>query len=169
LEFLRSVDWPAALLWLGCVVGLVGTLVPMFPGSLLIVLSAVGFTLWQGTERLGYGALGLVGGLFVAAQVAQYLVSAYGAKRMGASRWGTVGAALGLMLGVFLPVPPVPVGGALTGAFLGALGLELLGARRRGEEAFGAGVGAALGALASLFAEFLFGVAMLVVLFLSLR
>ena len=83
-------------------------------------------------------------------------VTAAGAKKYGASKWGIVGAMVGMFLGLFIPIPVV---GPFLGAFAGAGALEFYRLRKgdsetAGAEAARAGLGATLGAVMGLLAEF---------------
>jgi len=50
-----------------------------------------------------------------------FLATYWGAKRFGASRWGVIGAFVGLLLGIFGLLPALPFGGPLLGAIIGPL------------------------------------------------
>ncbi len=163
---------PHAVLLLFVVVGTVGSAVPAFPGAVLIFVGALIHGAWTGWDPLGPVTQVLLGVLTLASWGVQYVITAYGAKRYGASNWGIFGAFVGMVAGLFIPIPLL---GPLIGAFLGALGFEL-GVRwikdqnlAEGEtpdegaqkEAARAGFGAALGAVVGLMAEL--GVALLMV------
>ncbi|MDP6932019.1 MAG: DUF456 domain-containing protein, partial [Myxococcota bacterium] len=90
-----------------------------------------------------------------------YAVSAMGAKKFGASKFGIVGAAVGAIAGLFIPIPLV---GPLLGAFSGALVGEAWLNKRPREEAARAGMGAALGAVLGLMSEFGMGLVMATVI-----
>ena len=78
----------------------------------------------------------------IASLLLDYLATVYGAKRLGATWRGAVGAVVGGLIGLFLGLP-----GILLGPFLGAVALEMAGGREW-KEASRAGVGATLGLLA---------------------
>ena len=75
--------------------------------------------------------------------VVDFLATTYGAKKLGATRRGIVGAMVGAVVGLFV-FPPF---GLLLMPFLGALLAKLSGGRVW-QEAAKAGVGATLGVLA---------------------
>jgi uncharacterized protein YqgC (DUF456 family) len=144
------------LAWIFMLVGLVGTLLPVLPGTVLIWLGAAlygwatGFVAVDGWLLLGMAAIAAV------AYGLSYLTGILGARRMGASRWGMIGAAIGGLMGLLL-IGPV---GILVGPFAGATIGEVM-AGRRGREAIRAGIGGVLGALSGTLLNFLAGLAML--------
>jgi uncharacterized protein YqgC (DUF456 family) len=140
-----------ALLLLAC---LAGTLVtPLgLPGTLIILVAALLFGWATGFTTLGWPTLTTLLVLAAAAEAAEWLAGAAGAKRYGGSRraaWlgilgGLVGGVLGAPFGLGLGAIP----GALIGAFLGAFGGELSlagNAARAGRVGWGALVGRAWG------------------------
>ncbi len=151
-----------ALLIFLAFIGLIGTLVPAFPGTGLIFIAALVYAAISGFAILGIKAL-IVLFLFALIGIGgQYLLTSFGAKKMGASRYGVMGAIIGFFLGLlFIPVP----GGALFGAFAGAFCFEMGFALKSERESFRAGIGAVLGALASYFFEFFVGLAMVIYIF----
>jgi len=124
--------------------GIAGTVVPGLPGSPLIVIAAVIHKLYLPELLSWYTLVGLTFLALVAVGV-DFLFTVAGAKRFGATKVGLVGAALGSMIGLLGSLP-----GIIIGALLGAAVAELAYAKRPPEEAFKAGIGAALGLVASL-------------------
>jgi len=104
------------------IIGLVGTLLPGIPGGGLILIGAVAFALMTGFQWLSWPSLLFLAALALVGGVGQYFVSGYGARKFGASRWGAVGALIGFFVGM-LVFPPL---GAIIGAFLGAVAIELV-------------------------------------------
>ena len=122
--------------------GLIGAVVPALPGTPLIFLAAVGHKLWLGDRSVSWWIVALLGIVTALTLLVDYLATAYGAKKMGATWRGILGAALGAMLGMlWLPF------GLIVGPFLGATLLELA-TGKEWREAGKAGVGATLGFLA---------------------
>jgi hypothetical protein len=79
-----------------------------------------------------------------------FLASYWGAKQAGASKWGQIGAIIGLLVGILGLLPALPFGGPLLGILIG----PLLGAvvaeylyRRDLKLALKAGVGIVVGSL----------------------
>ena len=143
-------------------IGLIGTLLPAFPGTGLIFFGALVYAAISGFAVLGMKALIVLFLLTLVGAGGQYLLTSFGAKTMGASRYGIIGAIIGFFVGlIFIPLP----GGSLIGAFAGAFCCEMAFAMKSERESFKAGVGAVLGALASFFFEFFVGLAMVIYIF----
>jgi hypothetical protein len=126
----------ALLLMLG---GLAGSILPGLPGPPLVLLTAIGHRLYFGDASMGNWGLVFLAGLMTLSIALDYLAGLLGAKKMGATWRGVVGAALGALVGIFLG----PLG-ILAGPFVGATVLELAGGREFQESAR-AGAGAAIG------------------------
>ena len=76
-----------------------------------------------------------------------FVAGMVGARKLGASRRGMIGAVLGGLVGLFFSLP-----GIVLGPFLGALLLEYWGGRPL-KEATQAGVGTLLGLVAGVFGK----------------
>ncbi len=105
-------------------VGLVGTIVPLVPGTILILSGAVlnHFTV----HAVGWPTLLVLTALAVLAQLLDLVSGAAGAKYFGATRWGAIGGIIGAVVGLFFGVIGIFVGplvGALIGELLGGKGL----------------------------------------------
>lgn len=116
------------------VVGLVGVVVPGLPGVSLIFLAALAYGWATDFATVGAGVLVLLGVFAVLAMVSDYVATAYGARRFGASNWGAIGGAVGGVVGVLagLVLPGI---GSLIGLLLGSIGGVFVGEylrRRRG-------------------------------------
>lgn len=132
------------------VIGIIGAIVPGIPGSSLILIAIV---IWGAVQ----GSLASVSVPLIVAIVVlvlnvgiDFLASYWGAKRAGASKWGQIGAIVGLVLGILGLLPALPVGGPLVGILLGPLLGAIVGEyfyRRDLKLAFKAGVGIVVGSL----------------------
>lgn len=135
------------------IVGLVGTVLPVIPGTILIF---GGLFLAAWADRFAHvGAVGLtiIGILGALAFVADFVASALGAKRVGASPQALVGATLGGLVGLFLGIP-----GMIVGPFVGAVGGELLARGRlaqAGKVGFGTWVGLVFSAVVKVVIAFM--------------
>jgi uncharacterized protein YqgC (DUF456 family) len=136
-------------------VGLVGCVMPVLPGPPLILAAAVGHRLWFGEHSVRGWVLGVLAALAVAALALDYLATLVGARKLGATWRGMVGAGLGVVWGVFTG-PLGLVAGPLLGATLG----EWLGGREL-RTASRAGLGAVLGVLAGAAGKFACALAMI--------
>jgi len=149
-------DW--TILWLilaGLIVitGLVGTVVPVLPG-VPIIFAGLLLAAWStGFEPVGWGTLGVLGALTVLTVIIDFLGSALGAKRLGASQRAFWGASLGAIVGMFFGLP-----GIILGPFFGAVVAELTsgrGAQQAGRSGYGVWLGIVLGTAAKLAIAFL--------------
>jgi uncharacterized protein len=122
-------------------IGIAGSVLPALPGAPL-VLAGCALGAWiDRFARVGWRTLAVLAALTVLSLLVDPLATALGAKRMGASRWAVLGAAAGLLAGVFFGLP-----GLLLGPLAGAVAGELL-AGRNVAQAGRAGLGAWLGFL----------------------
>lgn len=101
-------------------IGLVGSVVPGIPGVPLIFVSALVYSYFTGFENVGAGVLVLLGVFAALAVAADLIGTIYGARRFGASAYGTVGGAVGGLLGTLLGALVFGVG-AIFGLILGSV------------------------------------------------
>lgn len=108
-------------------VGVVGAVVPAIPGTSLILIAVI---IW-----------GIVSGSFAAIKIplivtvivlilsigVDFLAGYLGAKQAGASKWGQIGAFVGLVLGFLGLLPALPFGGPLLGILFGPLMGAIIG------------------------------------------
>ncbi|MCK4837752.1 MAG: DUF456 domain-containing protein [Desulfobulbaceae bacterium] len=141
--------------------GLAGTLLPSLPGTGIILAGAVLHALLTEFSPLTGQYLLILTLICLGGFGGQYLITAFVSKKMGASRYGIIGACLGMVLGFILPIP----GGIFVGAFLGAIAFEIFFDFKDLQEAMQSGVGALVGTLLSLFFEFVVGLSMATLIF----
>ncbi|GLV49118.1 hypothetical protein TJA_22200 [Thermus sp. LT1-2-5] len=144
-------DWLFVALW---VAGVLLTLVPFVPATLVILLAAFLHEVLVGFRELSLGLWVLLGALALLAMLLDNLAALVGAKRYGAGRAGLWGAFLGGLLGLFLGVV-----GVLVLPFLLAWLFEYL-AGRRPEEALRAAWGTLVGLMGGVVAKVLVHLAM---------
>src|ERR687895_432408 len=90
------------LLWITLVVmlvGFAGSVLPGLPGVPLIFISALVYAILTDFEYVGTLVIVLLGLFAAVAFVADFVATTYGARRFGASNWGTVGGAIGGIVG----------------------------------------------------------------------
>ncbi|MFO1497805.1 MAG: DUF456 domain-containing protein, partial [Verrucomicrobiota bacterium] len=88
-----------ALLVMG--VGLVGCVMPGLPGAPLVLIAAIGHRFWFGSASVSTLVLALLVGLTLLSLLVDYLASVLGARKMGATWRGILGAIIGAMVGLF--------------------------------------------------------------------
>ncbi|MCC6963091.1 MAG: DUF456 domain-containing protein [candidate division Zixibacteria bacterium] len=136
------------LLFAGCLltmlIGVAGVIVPVIPGLPLIWTAMAIFGYFTGYAYLS-GEFLVYSGIAVAViWILQHFVQVYGAKKWGASRWGMLGAFVGMVIGLFVG----SLVGVIIGPLVGAVIAELL---------VGKSVAASLKAGAGTFVGFAFG------------
>jgi uncharacterized protein YqgC (DUF456 family) len=130
------------------IVGLAGLFLPVLPGAALI-FAGLAVAAWADDfVYVGWGMLTVLGVLALLTYPADFLASAFGAKRYGASPRAVTGAVIGAVVGIFFGLP-----GVLLGPFAGAVIGEFSAQRhlgKAGRAGFGATVGIVLGTAAKL-------------------
>ncbi len=145
--------WSVTLILMA--VGLIGTIVPVFPGTAIILAAAILHRFMLGPEKgLGWPSMLLLVALTLLSYAIDFLGGWLGARRFGATRWGTLGAIAGALIGLFFGLP-----GLLVGPVIGALAGEIFGGKRL-IDAGRAGWGALLGNLAGMLGKLLIALAM---------
>ncbi|MEE9609801.1 MAG: DUF456 domain-containing protein [Desulfatiglandales bacterium] len=137
-----------ALIILGLILvlaGFIGCILPILPGPPLSFIALIILSYAKDWEPFSVTFLIVMGGLTVIATILDYVVPAAGAKKYGASKFGTWGSVLGLLIGL-LVFPPF---GMFIGGFIGAVIGELLAGMER-EKALRVGWGVFVGNLAGI-------------------
>jgi uncharacterized protein YqgC (DUF456 family) len=122
-------DFSEPILWITLLVmllGLLGTVLPGLPGVPLIFAAALVYAYVTGFEVVGALVIVLLGLFALIAFVADFLGTAYGARRFGASNWGTAGGAIGGLAGALTGALFFGIG-ALFGLLAGTIGGVFLG------------------------------------------
>ena len=132
------------------VLGIIGSILPVLPGP---IISWIGLLLLYFTNAIpaNYWILGVT--LFITAiiSVLDYVIPTKGTKHFGGSKYGIWGTNIGLVIGIFAPIPF----GFLIGPFLGAFIGELIYDSKNHKRALKAATGSIIGFLASTFMQFL--------------
>ena len=133
------------LLWLLAALliaaGFAGLILPALPGIPLVYAGLVLLAWAEDFAYVGWLTLSLLGLLALLSYGVDFMASAFGAKRFGASPRAVWGAALGAVVGLFFGLP-----GIVLGQFVGAVIAEFTN-RASARGAAQAGVGAVLGLL----------------------
>lgn len=133
-----------------CVIaGIFGSFLPVLPGP---GLSWIGLLFLYLTEPvpINYWVLGAAGFITVLVSILDYVIPAKGTKRYGGSKYGIWGTNIGLIVGIFAPIPF----GFLIGPFVGAFVGELIYNSKDHKRAWKAATGSFIGFLASTFMKF---------------
>ena len=139
-------------------VGLIGTVVPILPGAVLILVGAFLYALVEGFQAVGWPTLVVLGVLAFLSTTADLWASSVGAKMGGASGWSVVLGLLGGLVGlVFFSLP-----GAILGALVAVVLTEIL-RQDDWRQAFKAGTGWIVGWLLSTILQVAIGVTMVAI------
>lgn len=142
----------AVLLWilavLLIVVGIAGTVIPVLPGTPLVLVGLIIAAWIDGFTRIGFWTLGGIGVIMLLSLMVDFVASTLGAKRAGASRLAIVLAMVGAVVGIFLGII-----GILVGPFIGAVAGEYIHQHdliKAGKVGVGTWIGMAVGTAAKL-------------------
>lgn len=138
------------------IIGILGSFLPVLPGT---PISYVGLLLlyWTDAVPMNYWVLGIAGIVMLVVSILDYAIPAQGTKRFGGSKYGIWGTNIGLVVGIFTPIPF----GFVVGPFVGALIGELIYNSSDHKRAVKAATGSFIGFLASSFMKFVVCVAFL--------
>ena len=128
--------------------GILGSFLPVLPGP---ITSWFGFLLlyFSPLVEVSKTFLGITLVIAILIWILDYFIPAMGTKKFGGSRSGMIGTTVGLLVGLFSPIP----GGIIIGPFLGALFGEMLN-KADSKTALKAAFGSFLGFLTSTFIKF---------------
>jgi uncharacterized protein YqgC (DUF456 family) len=136
-------------------VGLAGTVVPLLPGTTLILLGAIVHRLMLPAD-ISWTAVGWIFVFWVFSILADIGGVLVGTRLFGGTKWGMTGASGGALVGMFFSLPAL-----ILGTIFGAVAAEKLIAKRSGQDELRAGVGAATGFVISTFARLACAVVMI--------
>ena len=143
-------------------VGLIGSVLPVLPGSTIILSAAIIHRIVLGSEKsIGWRILLTLAALTLATYALDIVAGYFGAKYFGATKWGTFGAILGALVGLFFGIIGLfagPVIGAIAGEFIA--GKRMVAASR-------AGWGSLLGNIGGMIAKLIIALAMITIFLLA--
>jgi uncharacterized protein YqgC (DUF456 family) len=145
-------------------IGLIFTVIPPIPGTLIIWGAAIFYGLVLGWENLGWTTFGLLTFFMIVGIVADVLAGHFGAKLGGASCLAIiVGAVLGFILGILASLVGTPLLGCLAGMVGMVGGILWIEWKRKGDwdTAVSATKGYVAGSLAGIAARVASGMVML--------
>jgi len=122
-------------------IGFIGTFIPLIPGTMIIWLGIFIHKMVLSDESLSWSLFAILTGLAILAQLIDWFLTYWGARKFGGSWRGGLGAILGLFAGPFIFTPLV---GIFLGPIIGAIIGELLGGHSM-RRASKAGLGTIIG------------------------
>jgi hypothetical protein len=137
-------------------VGLTGVVIPLLPGTTLILVAAILHKLILPAD-LAWLAIGLIALFWVFSIIADFGGVILGSHWFGGSKWGMAGASGGALVGIFFSLPAL-----LLGTIFGAILAEKLLAHKSDREALKSGFGAATGFVISTIARLVCATVMIV-------
>ena len=132
-------------------IGLVGSLLPVVPGSLIVWFGVVVHRVWMGPEdSVTWKIVIITGVIMLVGQLADFFMGIWGARKFGATWKGAVGAFVGALVGFFVP-PPLfwLIVGPIIGAIIGELA-----AGRSLRDGGKAGIGTVIGGIVAFALKF---------------
>ena len=131
------------------ILGILGSFLPVLPGP---GLSWFGLLLLYFTNAIAmnYWLLGITLFITIVISILDFLIPAKGTKKFGGSSYGIWGTNIGLIVGIFAPIPFGFIIGPFVGAFIG----ELIYNSTDHKRALKAATGSFIGFLASSFMKF---------------
>ncbi|MCX6806833.1 MAG: DUF456 domain-containing protein [Candidatus Berkelbacteria bacterium] len=138
-------------------IGLLGIIIPGLPDIIFILIGALIYAIFSHFEKVGISLILIFGLLTAFSYLLDYLGTAYGAKKFGASRLGVFGAILGAILGfIFFNII-----GFMIGTILGTALFEIVFAGKEYKKALKSGFGAFLGLFFSIFLKIIIAIIMI--------
>jgi len=129
-------------------IGLIGSIIPVLPGTPVVLIAAIGHRLCFGEASISNLFLTVLVLLTGLSLLLDFVASVLGAKKFGATWRGMAGAIIGGIIGLFFSLP-----GIILGPFLGAMILEMTGDKEF-KLAAKAGAGAVIGLLLGVIGKF---------------
>ena len=137
-------------------VGLLGTVLPVIPGTTIILAAAAIHRVMLGPEKsIGWRTMTILVLLTLATYSLDFLGGYFGAKYFGATKWGTFGAIIGAFVGLFFGII-----GLFVGPVIGAVAGELIAGKKM-IAAGRAGWGSLLGNVGGMVGKLLIALAMI--------
>ncbi len=143
-----------ALVFVLMIAGILGSFLPVIPGTPLILFGAIVYALSTDFQPVDIWRLVFLVALAVVAYVLDYFSAALGTRKLGGSHWAMLGAVLGGFAGLFFGLI-----GILVGPILGAIGVELIH-RKDVNVALKSGLGAVVGVFLGVVAKLSISVVM---------
>src|SRR5258707_576928 len=143
-------------------VGLIGTVLPVFPGTIIILAGTIIHRIMLGPEKsISSWTIAVLALLTLASYALDFLSGYFGARYFGATKWGMFGALLGAFIGIFFGIA-----GLFVGPAIGAIAGEFIASKRM-IDAGRAGWGSLLGNLGAMMGKLFVALVMITIFFTS--
>ncbi len=144
-------DYILIVLGLFCIIiGIFGSFLPVLPGPPISWLGIL-FLYLTDFIPVNWGLLIITFIIALISVILDYIIPAQGTKRFGGSKYGIWGTNIGLILGIFAPIPLGFIIGPFVGAFVG----EMIYDSKNTSRAFKSATGSFIGFIASTFMKFI--------------
>jgi uncharacterized protein YqgC (DUF456 family) len=145
-------------------IGLIGTVVPVIPGTTIILAAAILHRIMLGPDKsIRWGTISVLVLLTLATYGFDLLAGYFGARFFGATKWGTFGAIIGALVGLFFGLM-----GLFVGPVVGAIVGEVIAGKRM-IDAGRAGWGSLLGNIGAMLAKLIIALAMITIFLVNAR
>lgn len=136
-------------------IGLAGVVIPLLPGTTLILVAMVVHKLLLPGD-LSWAIIAWIGGIWLLSVIVDFAGVILGTRLFGGGKWGMAGAGGGALIGMFFSLPML-----LLGTVVGAIAAEKFIAEKSNRASLLAGAGAAVGFLISTVGRLVCAVAMI--------
>jgi uncharacterized protein len=138
------------------IIGALGTILPAIPGTPLIFGTALVYGIYEGFHQTSLTMMVILGLITILSILIDYFAGVVGAKKYGASKYGTWGAIIGGVIGIFFGII-----GLFIGPFLGAVIGELV-AGKQINDSLKIGFGSFMGLIGGSLLKFTLAVIMII-------
>jgi uncharacterized protein YqgC (DUF456 family) len=142
--------------------GLIGTVLPIIPGTTIILAAAIIHRMMLGAEKsIGWSSIAVLVLLTLATYALDFTGAYFGAKYFGATKWGMFGAIFGALIGLFFGII-----GLFIGPVIGAIGGEFIAGKKM-IAAGKAGWGSLLGNLGGMIGKLIIALVMITIFLMN--
>ncbi len=142
-------------------IGLAGVVVPLLPGTTLILIAMITHKLLLPGD-ISWAIIGWIAGIWLLSVIIDFAGVILGTRLFGGGKWGMVGAGGGAIVGMFFSLPML-----ILGTVLGAVAAEKFISQKSHRASLLAGAGAAVGFLISTIGRLLCALGMIALFFIA--
>ncbi len=153
--------WSLTILF--TLVGLAGVVIPLLPGTTLILIGMILHRILL-PDSITWTAIVWIGVIWLISVIVDFLGVLVGTKLFGGGKWGMAGAGAGAVVGMFFSLPAL-----ILGTIFGAIAAERYIAKKTRRESLRAGAGAAVGFVLSTAGRLVCGIGMLILFLCTAR